>query len=235
MKKFSLLFLLFSCFTTFAQKNIIAVPLAEVVDPNKILVQPSVAASEDVVQLGAILTFGLGNNFQGGINLTDITLNFGPEDEFFPVEQVQPGSNPEVLLNFQKGFNLGNKTWIAIGTLTGANIATEGTNFSMFNYLNGQTQIFGKNTILLGVYHGEETYLVTDEQKFGILAGIEIPLSQKWTLMGDYISGNNARSYIHTGLGVKLGKAWSLMGAAGFPAPDSGNKTIGILQLTYLN
>ena len=233
MKKFLVLIFLFN-YSAFAQKNIVAVPLADVVAKKKVLIQPSVAASKDALTFGNVLTFGFGNNFQAGINVTDVTFNFGPEDVFFPIEQVQPGVNPEVLVNFQKGFNLNSKTWLAIGTLTGANIATEGSNFSMFNYINGQTQVFGKNIVLLGAYHGEETYLVTNEQKFGIMAGVEIPLTQKWTLLGDYISGNNARSYIHTGLAVKLGSEWSLMGAAGFPAPDSGNKTTGILQLSYL-
>ena len=232
MKRIFMLCLLIS-FSGFAQKNVIAVPLAEVVDKKKVLIQPSVTFNKDLLQLGNILTFGLGNNFQAGITLTDVTLNFGPENEFFPIEKVQPGVNPEILLNLQKGFKITDKTWIAIGTLTGANIATEGTNFSMFSYINGQTNV-GKNTILLGIYHGEETYLVTDEKEFGILAALEIPVTQKWTLLGDYISGDNARSYIQTGLEVKLNSEWSIMGGAGFPAPDSGNKTIGIVQISYL-
>ena len=233
MKKCYLLFLL-STFFAFGQKNIVAVPLAEVVDKKKVLIQPSITASEDLLQLGSILSFGFGNNFQAGITLTDVTFNFGPEDDFFPVERVQPGVNPEVLINFQKGFKIQNKTWLAIGTLTGANIASEETNLSMFSYINGQTQLFGKYTVLLGIYHGEETYLVTNEKEFGMMAGVEIPLTQKWTLLGDYISGNHSRSYIHSGVEVKLSKSWSLMGGAGFPAPDSNNKTIGVLQVSYL-
>ena len=233
MKKIIILTFFFS-FTAFGQKNLISVPMAETVADKKVLVQPSIAANEDLIQLGNILTFGFGNNFQGGINVTDVTFNFGPEDEFFPIEKVQPGVNPEVLINLQKGFKLNSNIWLAVGTLSGANIATEGTNFSMFNYFNGQTQVLGKNTVLLGVYHGEETYLVTDEQKFGIMAGLTIPLTQKWTLLGDYISGDHARSYIHSGIEYKLSSAWAIIGAAGFPAPDSGNKTTGILQITYL-
>ena len=233
MKKLFILCLLLS-FTGFAQKNIVAVPLAEVVDQKKVLIQPSITANKDLLQIGNILTFGLGSNFQAGITITDVTFNLGPENDLFPIDKVQPGVNPEVLLNFQKGFKIKEETWIAIGTFTGANIAREGTNFSMFNYLNGQTKVFGKNTVLVGVYHGEETYLVTEEKKFGFLAGLEVPLSQKWTLLGDYISGDNARSYINTGLAVRLNAEWSLMGGAGFPAPDSGNKTTGIIQISYL-
>lgn len=234
MKRIMILTFFISC-SAFAQKNLIAVPMADIVAEKKVLIQPSIAANEDLMQLGNILTFGFGNNFQGGINVTDVTFNFGPQDEFFPIEKVQPGVNPEVLLNLQKGFKVNSKTWLAIGTLTGANIATEGTNFSMFNYLNGQTEIFGKNKVLLGVYHGEETYLVTDEAKFGIIAGLVIPLTQKWSLLGDYISGDNARSYIHSGIKYKLSSAWAITGAAGFPAPDSGNKTTGIIQIVYLS
>lgn len=233
MKRIFMLCLLISS-TGFAQKNIVAVPLAEVVDKKNVLIQPSITANENLLQIGNILTFGLGSNWQAGVTLTDITFNFGSETNFFPVEKVKPGVNPELLVNLQKGFRINQNTWIAIGTLTGANIAKEGTNLSMFSYVNGQTHIFGKNVILLGVYHGEETYLVTDEKKLGIMAGIEVPISDKWTFLGDFISGDNARSYINTGLEVKLNDEWSLMGGAGFPAPDSGNKTIGIIQLSYL-
>ena len=233
MKKLAFLLFLLS-FTTYAQKNAIAVPLAEVVDKKKVLIQPSVTFNEDLVGLGNILTFGFDNNFQGGITLADVTLDFGPEDQFFPVEKVQPGVNPEVLVNLQKGFKLNKNTWLAIGTYTGANIATEGTNFSMFSYINAQTDIFGKNTVVAGVYHGEETYLVTDEKKFGFMLAVDVPVTKKWTLIGDYISGDNARSYFHTGFEVKLAQEWSIFGGAGFPAPDSGNKTVGVIQLSYL-
>ena len=232
MKKILFVLLLLST-SMFSQKNIITVPLAEVVGKKKVLVQPGISASEDLLQVGNILTFGFGSNFQGGITVTDVTFNYGPEGEFFPVEKVQPGLNPDVLINFHKGFKLSNKTWVAIGTLTGGNIAGEGINLSMFSYINGQTTLFGDNMVVLGVYHGEETRLVTDEKKFGFLAGLQVPVSQKVNIVADYISGNNARSYINTGLSIKLSSDWSLIPAVGFPAPDSGNKTLGIIQLSY--
>ena len=185
------------------------------------------------MQMGNILTFGLGGNFQAGLTLTDVTFNFGPEETFFPIEKVQPGMNPDLLINLQKGFKINNKTWIGLGTLTGANIAEEGTNLSMFNYLNAQTEVFGKNIIVLGAYHGEATRLVTEEGKFGIMAGFQVPVSQKWTLLGDYISGDHARSYINTGFSFKINSAWNIFSGVAMPAPESGNKYSGILQLSY--
>ena len=232
MNKIILVFLFLST-SVFSQKNFITVPMAEVVGKRKVLVQPGFSASKDLLQVGNILTYGFGNNFQGGITITDITFNYGPEDDFFPVEKVQPGLNPDVLINFQKGFRLNNKTWLGIGTLTGGNVAGEGLNLSMFSYLNGQTTLFGDNTLVLGIYHGEETRLVTDEKKIGIIAGLQIPVSKKVNIVADYISGNNARSYINSGLSIKLTKDWALISAVGFPAPDSGNKTLGIIQLSY--
>ena len=236
MKKiFSLLSLLFICFTAFGQNNIITVPIAKVVPQKKVYVQPGIVVNRNIAQLGNILTYGLGANFQAGITITDVTLNFGPEETFFPIEEVKPGMNPDVLLNLQKGFKLSKNTWIGIGTLSGANVAENGTDFSTFNYVNAQTDIFKDNMILLGVYHGNDTRLVTKESKFGLLAGFKVPLTKKLSFASDFISGNNARSYINTGLGYKLTDTWSIYGGGVIPAPNSGNKYAGTIQFRYLS
>ena len=237
MKKsiFSLiLFLVMSSFG-FGQNNIVTVPIAEVIPKKKIYVQPGAVVNRDIVQLGNILTYGLGGNFQAGITLIDLTMNYGPEETFFPIDSVQPGMNPDVLLNLQKGFKLNKNTWIGIGTQSGFNIADNGTDFSTFNYLNAQTKVFGDNLILLGVYHGNDTRLVTEEGKIGLLAGFKIPLTKKLTYVADYISGDHARSFINTGLGLKLSGKWAMYGGAVIPAPDSGNKAGGTIQFRYLS
>ena len=100
--------------------------------------------------------------------------------------------------------------------------------------MNAQTKVLGDNTILLGVYHGNDTRLVTNESKFGLLAGFEISVTKKLSFAGDYISGNNVRSYINTGLGLKLSDHWTTIGGVAIPAPDSGNKYAGFLQIRYL-
>ena len=217
----------------FGQKNIVTVPLAETVPKNKVYDQPSILVNKNIIQLGNILTFGFGGNFQGGITISDVTFNYGPDGVFFPVDEVKPGMNPDVLLNLQKGFKLNDKTWLGIGTQSGANIADEGTDFSSFNYVNGQTKVWGDNLILLGGYYGNDTRLVTDESKFGLLAGLNIPLTQKLSFAGDYISGNHDRSFINTGLNLKLSDKWTIYGGGVIPAPNSGNNFGGTIQLQY--
>ena len=235
MRNILLLFVLLFVFTLsgFGQNNIITVPIPEPVPKKKVYVQPGLLINKDIAQIGTIVTFGFGGNFEGGITITDITMNFGPEETFFPVDSLQPGVNPDVLVNLSKGFKLNNKTWLGLGTLSGINVADNGTRFSTFNYLNAQTKVFKDNLILLGVYHGNDTRLVTNESKIGLLAGFQIPLTKKWSFASDYISGDNARSYINTGFKVKLSGKWSAYGGAAIPAPDSGNKLAGTLQFRY--
>ena len=240
MKKIFLLFLLLLfciSFSAFAQNNVITVPIAETVQKKKVYVQPGVLVNKNIVQLANILTYGLGANFQAGITIIDVTMHYGNNGEtFFPIDSVKPSMNPDVLLNLQKGFKLNNKTWIGIGTQSGVNIADNGTNFSTFNYVNAQTKVFKDNLILLGGYHGNDTRLATEEDnKFGLLAGLKIPLTKKWNVAADYISGNNARSLINAGLGLKLSSKWSMYGGAVIPAPDSGNKYGGTIQFRYLS
>ena len=220
---------------SFAQNNMVTVPIAEVVQKKKIYIQPGLVVNRDIVQLGNILTYGFGGNFQGGITIIDLTGNFGPEETFFPIDSVQPGVNPDVLINLQKGFKVNKNTWIGIGTQSGFNIADNGTHFSTFNYLNAQTKIWGDNLILLGVYHGNDTRLVMKEGKIGLLAGFKVPITKKVSYVADYISGNNARSFINSGLGLKLTKKWAIYGGAVIPAPDSGNKLGGTIQFRYMS
>ena len=237
MKKSLLFFILFTglSLSGFCQNNIVTVPVADVVQKKKVYVQPGVVVNKNIIQLGNILTYGFGGNFQGGITIIDLTMNYGSGENFFPYDEVQPGMNPDVLVNLQKGFKLNDKSWIGIGTQSGVNIADNGTDFSTFNYLNAQTKVWGDNLILIGAYHGNNIRLVTEEDKFGLLAGFQVPLSKKLTYVADYISGNNARSYINTGFGLKLSDTWSIYGGAVIPAPNSGNKLAGTLQFRYLS
>ena len=237
MKKSIFTFILLSLisFYSLGQNNIVTVPIAEVIQKKKIYVQPGVLVNRNIVQLGNILTFGLGENLQAGITLIDLTMNYGPEETFFPIDSVQPGMNPDVLFNLQKGFKLNKNTWIGIGTQSGFNIADNGIDYSTFSYLNTQTKLFEDNLMLLGVYHGNDTRLVTEESKIGLLAGIIVPLTKKLSVLADYISGNHARSYINTGLGLKLSNQWSMYGGAVLPAPNSGNKAAGTIQFRYLS
>lgn len=237
MKKsiFTSILLMIISFHSFGQNNIVTVPIAKVVGKEKVYIQPGVVVNRNIIQLGNILTYGFKNNFQGGITVIDLTMNYGPEETFFPVDSLKPGMNPDVLVNLQKGFKINKKTWIGIGTQSGINIADNGTRFSTFSYLNAQTEILGNNLILLGLYHGNDTRLVTEEGKIGILAGFKVPVTKKLSFVADYISGNNARSYINTGLGYKLTNKWALYGGAVIPAPDSGNKLAGTIQFRYLS
>lgn len=216
-----------------AQNNIITVPVAEVVAEQKVYVQPGVVVNSSVVQLGNIVTWGLPWNFQAGVTLIDLTMNYGPDQPFFPIRSVNPPMNPDVLINLQKGFKLNETFWVALGTQTGANIATQGIGFSTFNYVNGQAKFLGENLIVLGGYHGNGTRLGTDTDRFGLLAGFKVPITQALTISGDFISGNNARSYLNAGLGVKLTETWAVYGGAVIPAPNSGNKFAGTIQFSY--
>ncbi len=134
MKKALLFFILFTGFslTGFGQKNVVTVPLAEVVQKKKVYDQPSAVVNKNIIQLSNILTYGFGGNFQGGITLIELTMNYG-SGNFFPYDSYQPGMNPDVLVNLQKGFKHSDKSWIGIGTQSGVNISDERTAFSTFN------------------------------------------------------------------------------------------------------
>lgn len=234
MQKSTLLVCLLLCSAGYAQNNIITVPVAEPVAEKKLYLQPGVVANASSVQFANILTYGLGWDFQAGVTITDLTLKYGPGDTLLPIYSVDPGSNPDVLINLQKGFKLGSNAWVAVGTLSGVNLSASAVGFSTFNYVNAQTKVLGENLLLLGVYQGNGWRLATKGSRFGLLAGFKIPVTQHLTVAADFISGNHARSFINAGLGLKLTDEWSTYAGAVIPAPESGNKFGGTLQFRYL-
>lgn len=219
----------------YGQNNIITVPVAEVVPEQKVYVQPGFVMNASSLQFANILTYGLPWDLQAGITLSDLTVNHSGGGPALPIYSVDPASNPDVLLNLHKGFKLGSVGWIGVGTLTGANVSAAGAGLSTFNYVNAQAKIFGDNLILLGAYQGNSWRLATSGIRFGLLAGLKVPLTQRLTVAADFISGNNARSFINSGLGLKLTDEWSIYAGAVIPAPNSGNRFGGTIQVRFLS
>lgn len=173
MKKQLYLFILFAgvSLTSYGQKNIFTVPVADIVEKGKFYVQPGATIS-DQLALSGIFTYGIGSKLQAGITIKDLTYAYKSDDNKFPYEKVDPADNPDILANVQTGFNMGDNFKVGLGTQSGANIAGNGTDFSSFNYLNLQAN-FSNNKLILGKYYGNDTYVVTGNNS-GILAGVEI-------------------------------------------------------------
>lgn len=215
--------------SSYAQKNVFTVPLAEMVEKGKLYVQPGATVNKQIA-LSSIFTYGFGSNFQAGVTIKDLTYAYRSDDNKFPFERVNPADNPDVLANLQTGFGIGRVLRFGLGTQSGYNFAADETNFSSFNYLNLQLNI-SKAKFLVGTYHGNDTYVAKGNNN-GIMAGLVLPLSgDKVKFLGDYLSGNNVRSVINLGLGFKLGK-WSMSVGGQLPTPDSNNPYAGIIQFS---
>ncbi len=189
--------------------------------------QPGATVTKQL-SLSSIFTWGIGGKFQAGVTLKDLTYAYQSDNNKFPYEEIAPADNPDLLANLQTAFDVGNTFKVGHGTQSGLNIAGDGTDFSSFNYLNLQAT-FNKTKLLVGPYYGNNTY-VANGNNAGILAGVQLPLSDKVNLLGDYLSGTNARSVINLGLGIKLGK-WTMSVGGQLPSPDSGNSYGGIIQV----
>ena len=75
MKKIIITFLfILTSITTYAQQNYFNVPSSDITEKNKVFFQHQINISTDVIQNNTTFDFGLGNNYEIGINI--IGLNF---------------------------------------------------------------------------------------------------------------------------------------------------------------
>lgn len=103
--------LIISCFpeTGETQQNLFNVPTSDITEKGKVFFQEQM----NVVSLRGTsyttFTYGLGNNFEMGINVFNVATH--------PAHRHS--QNPSFLINSQKGFNISDTHKISIGTQTG--------------------------------------------------------------------------------------------------------------------
>ena len=202
-------------------------PTSDITEKDKVFFQEQI----NLVSLrGTSLTtftYGLGNNFEIGVNLFNV--------HFHPT--LRNSQNPSFLFNLQKGFNLGESHKISIGTQMGLTTPwyTSTVKMSSFSYINTAIDLkkFGK--YYLGGYYADHAYSGRSNS-LGFMAGAEYELSpNKVHLIGDLLTGHNSISAAVLGAVVYLPGKWHISMGAQLPVPHShGRNGYGIVfQLTH--
>ena len=83
----------------------------------------------------------------------------------------------------------------------------------------------------LGVYYANHAYAGAGDS-FGMMAGVEYPLSKQMSLMGDILTGNNDLGVSVLGMVFNLPSAWQLSFGAQLPVPGSPNDYGAVLEIT---
>jgi len=216
-----------------AQKNIVAVPTSYITDKGKSYFQEQILISNQLIIFSTLSTFGLGREFEFGLELDDVTLGMKPGQRGFLFEGSQ-NTNPFILVNAQKGFVFSEIYRIGIGTKVGYFITQplREARFANFSYFNNRiTDRYSKNIVNIGLYYLDPTYAGPGNNVGYMLAYQRVLIKDMLGFAGEYVSGNNDFSYCNLGLQYSLNDIIQFGISAQLPSINSGNKYGIVLQI----
>ncbi len=156
-----------------------------------------------------------------------------------PEKGVQDDSNPPLFLfNAQKGFELSEDFKLGLGTQLGQTAPNRRVDVRLanFTYLTGVYVLpedLGK--LYAGAYFANGAYRGGRGDPFGFLLGYDIPIiKERFSLVGDYISGRSGINVAVLGGVLPLSENWQLSLGAQLPSPHSHNTYGAVLELTYV-
>lgn len=232
MKNLLLLFLL-ACFTPLqAQQNLFNIPSGDITPKGKLFYQHQLnlyAFTE--FESKSHLVGGLGRGWDAGLNLVDLPLDVRhPRVVSINDNRSRKPLYPLLMATLQKQWEPSEKLKLNIGTQAGTNLSSNTRNkkFAYFNYALLRGRVLSRINWVLGAYHTNNTFVGKERQHFGAMVGYEIPLSDRFSLMGDFISGRHKKAQTTIGGFYTLNKRVQLCMAALLDYPH-GQKNHGVV------
>ncbi len=208
-----------------AQQNLFNVPTADITPENQFFFQQQFNIGAEVGNSNTTIDYGLGNNWEVGINLYNVDL--------YPTNSHH---NPFFLLNFQKVIDITKSYKVGFGTQTGITppVYHPLIEFPSYSYIINAFDSGKWGKFYLGGYYANKAYVGT-RNSLGVKIGIEFPvISGKFHLMGDWITGNNAVGLAVVGVVLYLPENWQLSLGAQLPTPESQNDYGMVFGITKL-
>ncbi len=201
MKKYCLLaFLLIGFyFQGHAQQNLFNAPSGTITPKGKWFYQHQYNFYNSSKQASKQhFVFGLGNNWEVGVNLLNVTMKPGNREKpFIPVNyrDSTQALGPIVAITGQKLFQLADHWQATIGTQAGSNIAFNGhgPQFTHFTYSLLIWEPRHHWRFVGGAYYSDWRF-IGPGNRAGFMLGYEIPITKNFYLMGDIISGRTESS-----------------------------------------
>lgn len=191
---FSLLVVAAVATQTMAQQNLFNIPSGDITPKNKIFYQHQFNVYNDKLESKGHFVYGLGRGWDAGLNVVSKGFSFRPGGlNWLQNEVPQNGAlSPVVLATLQKQFVLTNRLNVNVGTQAGTNLSRSFGNsqFAHFTYGLLGYQVAPGRRILAGPYATNAVLSGPGNQQ-GVIVGYEWKLTEKWYLMGDWISGRN--------------------------------------------
>jgi hypothetical protein len=210
---------------SWGQQNLFNVPSSEITGKNEIFFQQQFNFATFAGNGNTTLDYGLGNELEIGINVFNLDL-YTSDGNY---------QNPHLLFNFQKGLKITDNYKMSFGTQSGLTppIYHSTIEIPSFSYINNALDLDRWGKYYLGAYYANHAYAGPGDS-FGMMAGVEYPLTQQVSLMGDIYTGNNNLGVSVLGVVFNLPSYWQLSFGAQLPVPGSPNDYGAVLEITKL-
>ncbi len=237
---FLAIFLSWGTYQVYAQQNLFNIPSATITPKKGFFYQHQLNIYEaSNFASKHHLVYGLGRNWEVGLNIVNIGITPRRQGTWFPTNTTNNAEpmGPMAMLTAQKQFDFGHHWQLNIGTQIGSNIFTGdlgSRHIGSFSYAMASYKTNKHWHFMAGPYVSDETFMGKGSN-VGMVAGVEIPLNEKWIFMGDFVSGNTKNSVSVIGFTYNVTKKFQICLGGLVPNPNSKEKYGVVAEINLFN
>jgi len=234
------LFLLISIsYQAWSQQNLFNIPSGDVTKKGKFFYQHQLnvySASE--YETKSHVVYGLGKNWDAGFNVVDLPVSISQGNAVFSSNN-DPNRLPLFpLFHFtvQKQIVCSEYWQFNFGSQVGGNFPSRhgNINLAFMNYAMAKYRLSKDHGFLVGgLYNANDVYFGSPSQYVGFMMGYEIPLTNRFYLMGDLISGQTKKSTTTIGAVYSISKRVQLCAGALLSFPNQRLSSGAVFELNW--
>lgn len=219
-----------------AQQNLFNIPSGDITPKNKVFYQHQLNVYSNQLESKGHFVYGLGRGWDAGINLVGKGVRWSKNRGLLHNDDRRYGAvYPVALLTLQKQFVINNRLNLNIGTQAGTNLSRyiDRKTFTQFTYGIASYQFAPGRRVLAGPYVTNAAF-VGPGNRAGVMLGYEWKLTDRWYLMGDWLSGRNDTAVGVVGAMYWPGKRVQFCGGVLLANPHTPKPNGFVLELNLL-
>lgn len=222
--------------SAYAQQNLFNIPSGDITPKNKVFYQHQLNFYPKQIESKGHFVYGLGKGWDAGVNVVGKAAYFRPNWRLNHNDERQFGAvSPIVVGTLQKQFLVSPRMAVNIGTQSGLNLTNrvERREFAHFTYGLMNYQFGPGRKILAGPYVTNSAFAGRGNNA-GVMIGYEWKLTDRWYLMGDWISGRNEQSVGVAGVMYWATKHVQFCAGALLPNPHTPKQNGVVFEINIL-
>ncbi len=211
--------------TAYGQQNLFNIPSGDITPGKKFFYQHQLNFySFYDFESKSHLVYGLGKKWDIGLNLVDVPIRIVQDSSLIGFNDYQGRKPlyPLLMATVQKQIVINDNVAVNFGTQVGPNLTTNISNkrIAHFTYATLKWKALKSGFIIAGPYFTNRVFTGGESHTLGWMFGYKIPLTKRFALMGDLISGQHKKSVSTFGAMYDIGKRVQLCAAALLPFPN---------------